>query len=132
LPFMTSGLITLIAALTLIAGCHNGKTPQPTAQNIADVEQEAARELAQARVEASKDIKSAAKVAGSNSRELDRAKVTASYDIAMAKADGNHKIAIEKCLTLPVSTTQACKEQADADYDTAKAAAKVTRIAREQ
>jgi hypothetical protein len=122
----------LFASLAFIAGCHSGKTPQKTAQDVEAVEQEAARELAQARVEASKDVKSAVKVAGSNSRELAHAKATASYDIAMAKAEGEQKIAAEKCLTLPVSMLQACKEQADADYETAKATAKVMRVGREQ
>src|SRR5450631_400718 len=127
LQLMTSGLF---ATLTLIAGCHPEKTPQTTAQEIAAAKQEAARELTQARLEASKDIKSAAKVAGSNSTEVARAKATAAYDIAMAKADGDHQIASEKRLTLQVSMRQACREQADADYETAKATAKVTRVAR--
>ncbi|MGA2190150.1 MAG: hypothetical protein ABSH33_16625 [Steroidobacteraceae bacterium] len=128
---LPSTILALFAAPVLLAGCHPGKTPQPTAQDITAVQQEAARELAQARAEASKGLKSAAKVAGPNSREADRAKVIAAYDIAMVKAEGAHKIATEKCLTLAPPVIQACKDQADADFETAKSAAKVTRVARE-
>jgi hypothetical protein len=122
----------MVAALALIAGCHRGKAPQATTQDIEVAQQEAQQEVAQARVEASKDIKSVAKVAGSSSKEVVEAKVTGSYDVAMVKADGDHKIATEKCLTLQVDMQQACKNQADADYETAKASAKATRLARQK
>jgi hypothetical protein len=120
-----------VAALALIAGCHQGK-PQPTTQDIEATKQAAQHAVAEARAEASKDIKSAAKVSNSNSRDVIEAKVTGAYDIAMVKADGEHTIATEKCLTLQVDVQQSCKAQADADYETAKATAKATRLARRQ
>lgn len=120
-----------LLALVLIAGCHSKTTPPPTAQDIEAAKQDAQREIAQARAEASKDIKSAEKVSGSG-KSVARAKAEGAYDIAMVKADGDHTIATEKCLTLEVSLQPACKQQADADYESAKVAAKATRVAREQ
>jgi hypothetical protein len=125
-------ILGTVAALALIAGCHQDKAPHATAQDIEAAKQEAQHAVAEARVEASKDIKSAAKVTNPNSRDVLEAKATGSYDVAMVKADGDHNIATEKCLTLQPEMQQACKTQADADYETAKATAKATRLARRQ
>jgi len=50
----------------------------------------------------------------------------------MIKAEGDHQVATEKCQTLQASMMQACKDQADAEYETAKTTAKATRTARQQ
>ena len=121
-----------LAALTLIAACHSHQTPQATAQDVEAAKQEAQRAVEEARKEATKDVKSAIKTGGGNPREVAQAKVTAAYDIAMIKAEGDHKVATEKCQTLQASMMQACKDQADAEYETAKATAKATRTARQQ
>jgi hypothetical protein len=44
-------------------------------------------------------------------------------------ADGDHKVAIQKCETLQGHDQSACKDQADADYDAAKAKAKAAKVA---
>jgi vacuolar-type H+-ATPase subunit H len=119
-------------ALALVAACHSNKTPQATTQDIETARDDAQRAVVEARAEASKDIKSAAKTSNSNSKDVIEAKVTGAYDIAMVKADGDHKIATEKCMTMQVDMQQACKDRADADYETAKASAKATRLARQQ
>ena len=122
-----------VATILLLAGCHQAQAPHvATAGEIDAARQEAQREIDDARAEASKDIKSAAKVSGSDSAVVAEAKVTAKYDVAMAKADGDHKVATEKCLTLPPDAQNGCNNQADADYEAAKAAAKATRLAKRQ
>jgi len=121
-----------MAALTVLAACHSHKTPQATAQDVEAAKQDAQRAVEQARIEATKDVKSALKTGGGNPRDVALAKATAAYDVAMIKAEGDHQVATEKCQTLQASMMQACKDQADADYETAKAAAKATRTARQQ
>ena len=121
-----------MAALTVIAACHSNKTPQATAQDVEAAKQEAQRQVDEARIEARKDIKSAVKTGGGNPRDIAQAKATAAYDIEMIKAEGDHKVATEKCQTLQASMMQPCKDQADVEYETAKAAAKATRTARRQ
>ena len=123
--------LSSVAMLMLIAGCHPAKTPHASAEDIDAAKQEAQHEVAEARAEAAKAVKSAAKTMGPGAKGVIDAKVTGSYDVAMAKADGDHKIAAEKCLSLPTDTQQACKDQAEADYETAKATAKTTRLARQ-
>jgi len=122
-----------ILTVTLLGGCHEAKAPAPvTSQDIEATQREAAREVAEARIEAAKDIKSAAKVSGADPKVVTDAKVVGSYDVTMAKADGDHKVATEKCLTLPTDQQAACKAQADADYESNKATAKAARLAKQQ
>ena len=83
-------------------------------------------------MEASKDVKSAAKVASTDPRVIAQAKATGNYDVAMAKADGDHKVALEKCLTVDPALQQTCKTQADSDYDARTAGAKALRVVRRQ
>jgi hypothetical protein len=123
---------TGMAALTVIAACHSNKTPQATAQDVEAAKQEAQRAVDEARIEAKKDVKSAVKTGGGNPRDVAQAKATAAYDIAMIKAEGDHTVATEKCQTLQPPMMQPCKDQADAEYETAKSTAKATRTARQQ
>ena len=47
----------------------------------------------------------------------------------MAQAEGDHKVAIVKCMTLDPAAQQPCKDQADAQFQTATAQAKAIRLA---
>ncbi len=122
----------IVVSLALIAACHRTEAPHATAQDVEAAKQEAQRAVTQARIEASKDVKSAAKVTGSHPAEVHEAKIAGSYDVAMVKADGDHKVAIAECLTLQAPMQQGCKDKADADYDKAAAAAKAARAAKQQ
>src|ERR1700761_3283042 len=62
-----------LVALGALGGCHRGKTPVVTEADVAAAQEEAQKELGQARVEAKKDVKSAAKLAGADSREAAQA-----------------------------------------------------------
>jgi hypothetical protein len=118
--------------LLALCGCHRSKTHVVTEADVAAAQEEAQKELAQAKVEAKKDVKSASKVAGADSREAAQARVTGAFDIAMAEADGAHNVAIAKCQLLPPADQQACKDKADAEYQTAAANAKALRVTKQQ
>ena len=121
---------TLVVIVTLSA-CQPAKPPpQATAQDVEATKAEVQKEVAEARAEASKDVKSASKVSGADVRVVSEAKVTGTYDVAMAKADGDRKVATEQCLTLPADQQSPCNDKANADYETAAAAAKSARLAR--
>jgi len=113
------------AILGLLMGCHQAKHPQAAPGDVEAAQEEARHEVEQARAEARKDVRSASKI---DARNVAAARVTGSYDIAMAQADGEHKVAIARCLTLPFSAQQACKDQADAAYETAAVTAKSARV----
>ena len=119
--------------LGVLVGCHQAKTPQATMRDVEAARKDAQHEVEQARLEASKDVKSAAKIMGPNSRNVAAARVTGAYDLAMARADGDHRVALESCMTLPdVSAQLSCKHQADLAYETAATTAKAIRVSRQQ
>jgi hypothetical protein len=124
-------IFAAFATLDLACGCAK-QGPQATGQDVEAAKQEADKEVAQARVEATKDVKSAVKTAGAHSNDVARAKAMADYDVAMAKAEGDHKVETERCMTLQASAVKACEDQANAQFETAKSDAKVTRVARQQ
>jgi hypothetical protein len=99
-----------LAALGSLAACNNAKSPDAAARDIAAADNSAAREVADAQRDAQKDMSADA------------------YAVAMAKADGDHKIGLQKCETLQGHDQQICKDQADADYEAAKANAKAAKV----
>jgi hypothetical protein len=99
-----------VAALAVIAGCNNAKSPDTAAHDIAAADQSAAAKVADAQRDAQKDMSADA------------------YNVAVAQADGDHKVAIQKCETLQGHDQQVCKDQADADYEAAKANAKAAKV----
>ena len=116
----------VFAMLAVCGGCQ--KKPAPVAvPDVAAAQLEAQREVAKAKLEAKNGVKSAVKIMGADSKDVARAKITGAFDIAMTRADGNHKVANEKCMTLEQSAQQACKDKADADYQTAVSQAKAVR-----
>src|SRR5580698_1718997 len=98
------------ATLSLMGGCAKHDA-QITAQDVEAARQEADKEVAQARQEASKDVKSALKEHGDRA-DVARAKATAAFDVAMAKAEGDHKVALEQCMTLQPTVRQPCNDKA--------------------
>jgi hypothetical protein len=115
--------------VTLLGGCHRNQERIATAADVAAAQDEARKELDQARVEARKDVKNAVTETGGEARNVAAARVTGTFDIAMAQADGDHKIAIMKCMTLDPASQQPCKQQADAQFQTATSQAKAARVA---
>jgi replication-associated recombination protein RarA len=123
-------ITVLLAGLSLccglFAGCHHA-APPVTEDDVAKVQTDAQKEVDQAHQEARKDLKNAMKQAGAESKNVEVARVTGSFDVAMATADGDHKVAIEKCLLLASDAQQQCKDQADSAYQAAAASAKAAR-----
>jgi hypothetical protein len=123
---MQKPFISLAAALaiTIMAGCNNAKSPDSVSKDVAAAQEKRASEVADAKKDASKDENKAAAKVDDKSNDLNNANAKGAYDVAMAQADGDHKVAIQKCEALSGDAQKACKDQADAKYDLAKANAK--------
>ena len=105
---------TLAVSMSLtMVGCNNAKSPDAAAKDIAAASDSAAKQVADARADQQKDMSSDA------------------YDVAVARADGDHKIALQKCEVLQGHDQKVCKDQADADFEAAKASAKATKVAQQ-
>jgi hypothetical protein len=122
-----------IAVLALTAACSGGESQSETAKDVASARQDAAQDVTQARTEAAEDVKGAAKDVRDEQKDVREEKQDLSnvgaqgaYDVEIAKVEGDHKVAVEKCGMLTGDSLKACTNQADADYDAAKARAKAT------
>jgi hypothetical protein len=108
---MAMATLSGLVALGSLSACNNSKSPDTAARDIAAAHDSAANKIADAQRDAQKDMSSDA------------------YKVALAKADGDHQVRIQKCETLQGHDQQVCKDQADADYEAAKANAKAAKVA---
>ena len=127
-------ILPMIGLLTtaLMCGCNNAKSPAAVATDVAAARQQASTEVTDARQDAARSVDSAAANAGGSSKELNDVEAKSAYDVAVAQADGDHNVAIQKCLALTGEAQKSCKERADAGYEQAKTHANVTRLSKLQ
>ena len=119
-------------AFMLITGCHQAKSPDAVAKDVAAAQEKAATEVAKSEDAASKDVGKAADKVDDKLVDLNNAAAKDAYDIAVAKADGERKVALANCSAASGDAQKACKDQANADYDAAKASAKADALAQKQ
>lgn len=119
-------MLSFIALLAVAAasGCNNAKSPDKVANDVASAQAKRAAEVADAKQDAAKDSNKAEAKVDDKTSDLDNVNAKGSYDVAMAQADGDHKVALQKCDAFSGDSQKACKDQADAKYDLAKANAK--------
>jgi hypothetical protein len=119
-------LVSMVAmfAVALVSGCNNPKSPDAVANDVSAAQAKRASEVADAKQDAAKDANKAEAKVDDKSVDLNNANAKGAYDVAMAQADGDHKVATQKCEAMSGDTQKACKDQADAKYDLAKANAK--------
>ncbi len=107
--------VAALMGVCALAGCNKRESAQETAKDVS-----AARQDAQETV--SEEKRAAADTATQGA--IDRA--AAEYDVAVAQADGQKKVATEKCEVLDGDSQKACKDLAAAAYESAKAQAQAT------
>ncbi|HXP67559.1 MAG TPA: hypothetical protein VN815_18915 [Steroidobacteraceae bacterium] len=128
--------LTLVLAAVLagaaLGGCNNAKSPDTVAKDVADAQAKRAAEVANARQDAAKDENKAEAKVDDKTADLNNTNAKGAYDVAMAQADGDHKVALQRCDGLAGDAQKACKDQADAKYDLAKANAKAMLTSQKQ
>jgi nickel-dependent lactate racemase len=127
-------LLPMIGILTtvLACGCDSAKSPAAVAGDVAAARQQASTEVTDTRIDAAKNVASAAANVDGSPKDLNDASAKAAYDVAVAQADGDHGVAIQQCSALTGEAQKSCKERADASYDQAKTFANVTRLSKLQ
>lgn len=125
----SSGLATTAAALSLLAlaACNSAQPPAAVQHDVsnaastaADNNAQASEKLATATSEANKDM-------GTAAQKADEKVADVAADADVIAAEGKHKVAIAKCNALSGDAQKACKDEADAALDMAKAKAKAYR-----
>src|ERR1700743_3536134 len=128
--------LTLVLAAVLagaaLGGCNNAKSPDTVAKDVAHDQAKRAAEGANARQDAAKDENKAEAKVDDKTADLNNVDAKGAYDVAMAQADGDHKVAQQRCDALGGDAQKACKDQADAKYELAKANAKAMLAAQKQ
>jgi hypothetical protein len=117
-------LSALALGTFLLAACHQGKSPEQVAAEVAKAQDKANAELTRAEQHADKDVANAAGKVDDKLTALNNDAATDAYKVAVAKADGDRKVALAQCDSMNGDAQKACRNQADADYDQAKANAK--------
>ena len=127
-------LLTAAIAATILAlaGCNNPKSPDAVAKDVAVAEQKAANEVTNSEKDAQKDLDKASGKVDEKLVDFNNAAAKDAYNMAIAKADGDRKVALANCSAVAGNAQKACKDQADADYDAAKANAKAVALAEKQ
>jgi hypothetical protein len=130
---MRTLLITSAAAtLMLITACNNAKSPDAVDKDVAAAQQKAATEVSKSEDAAAKDMGKAADKVDDKLVDLNNAAAKDAYDLAVAKADGDRKVALANCKAASGDAQKTCKDQANAEYDAAKATAKAAAEAQKQ
>ena len=134
LAFKQIGISLSLAflATVIVAGCQRAEPPSTVNRDVTTAEQKADSRTQRARADAERDVANAQEKV--DAKALDRNNVAAkdSYKVAMVKADGAHDVALQQCKALSGDAQKHCKDQADADYDAAKANAKSLEVSRTQ
>jgi hypothetical protein len=113
-----------VLAIAALSGCNNAKSPDAVANDVAAAQAKRASQVANAKQDAAKDENKAEAKVDDKTNDLNNVNAKGAYDVAMAQADGDHKVALQKCEAASGDAQKACKDQADAKYDLAKANAK--------
>jgi hypothetical protein len=122
----------IAATLLAIVGCNGAKSPDEVAKEVANAEQNSSAEVQKSEDKAGKDLGGAANKVDDKLIAFNNDAARDGYNIAVAQADGDRKVALAKCEAQSGDAQKACRQQADADYDAAKANAKALATAQKQ
>jgi hypothetical protein len=128
----TLSLSAIALTVVCLAACNQAKSPDTVAKDVASAQQKASNEVATQENDASKDITKGADKVGDKMTDLNNTAAKDAYNITLAKADGDRKVALAKCQSQSGDAQKMCKDQADADYNAAKANAKASEVSDKQ
>jgi type IV secretory pathway TrbL component len=118
------------AALLALAGCNKAESPGKVDSDVASAANSAAEKDVKANESEAKTEASADQDVAKAQEKADAKTAAAAADTAVTQAEGDHKVAVEKCEALSGDAQKACKDQADATLDQAKAHAKAMKADR--
>jgi hypothetical protein len=117
--------IFVVAALAL-AGCNKSKSPEDVSKDVATAEQKANNEVTKSEEHAQSALDKSYEKINDQEIKFNNDAAHQAYNVAVAKADGDRKVALATCESQSGSAQRACKDQAEADYKTARANARAS------
>lgn len=119
--------MTLMVA-TLVAACNQAKSPSEVTKDVNSASQTADSRSAKAEEKAESKLAGEQKDVRNAQREEQHVAAVQTQDVAKTEAEGAKNVALAKCEALSGNRQQACKDQANADYDMRIARAKEQRV----
>jgi len=113
----------VVAALAL-AACNKAKSPEEVSKDVANAEQKANNEVTKSEERAQSALDKSYQKVNDEEIKFNNDAAHQTYNVAVAKADGNRKVALATCESQSGDAQKACKDQAEADYRTARADAR--------
>jgi hypothetical protein len=111
--------VFVVAALAL-AGCNRSKSPEDVSKDVANAEQKANNEVKKSEERAQGALDKSYEKVNDQEIKFNNDAAHQSYNVAIAKADGIRKVALANCESQSGDGRKACKDQAEADYKTAR------------
>lgn len=115
--------IFVVAALALGA-CNKSKSPEDVSRDVANAEQKANNEVTKSEERAQSALDKSYQKVNDQEIKFNNDAAHQIYNVAVAKADGNRKVALATCESQSGDAQKVCKDQAEADYKTARADAR--------
>jgi uncharacterized lipoprotein YajG len=119
--------VAAVLATCLLAGCNHAKTAAQVAKDTDAAEQKAVESVANAEQKADARVTDAAQGVAKDQNDLAHVASVQDQKVANTAAEGMHKIALAQCESVSGTAQKSCRDQADADYELAKARAKLVR-----
>jgi hypothetical protein len=116
-----------IAAACMVSACDHAKSTAQVASDTNAAEQKAADDSAKVQQRADARIASARDDVHSQQQDLAHVDAVQGQKVADSRAEGDYKVALAQCEGLSGAVQKSCKDQANADYDVARAKAKQAR-----
>ena len=120
-------LVLCIATACALGGCDRPKSATEVEKDTTAAQQAATEKTAKAEQEATDKVASARSDVRDEQRDLGHVNAVQGEKVADTAADGAHKVALARCEAMGGTAQKSCKDQADADYEAAKAKAKQAR-----
>jgi hypothetical protein len=114
------GLAATALTLLALAGCNKAQSPADVQHDVSTAQAGATQ--AEVTTAANKDL-------GAATQKADSKVADAATDAAVTMAEGKHKVAVARCESLAGDAQKACRDEADAALELAKAKAKSSRAA---
>ena len=121
------GLMLVLGAAGSLAACDHAKTDAQVAKDTSAAQDTAAEKVAKADQTAADKEAAARKDVRSEQQDAQHVAAVQNQKVSDTEAEGAHKVALAQCEALSGTAQKSCRDQADADYDVAKAKAKQAR-----
>jgi hypothetical protein len=116
-----------LSALLALGACNRQHSAADVQKDTASAAQKAAENVGNAEDKADKRVASARGDVRDEQRDLQHTAAVENEKVADTQAEGAHKVALARCESLSGNAQKSCRDQADADYEAAKADAKQER-----